>query len=98
METTVFAKKRNTKDGKTFETYICKLTRKTTGEVVNAKVVFQKTKPDHYPINIVFERLSASMSAKNYKKDDETKISYTLFLNDWKEGEPWVDRSLEDFE
>ena len=59
MQVTIFAKKRNTKEGKVFYTYLTKLTKKD-GTEVTASVKFRdecgSPKPDHCPCNNLLEK------------------------------------------
>ena len=103
MEITIYAKKRHATDGKTFNSYISKLTRKD-GTQQTVAVKFREEagspKPENCPMNIKFDRCMANMATKEYICDDtgETAISFTLWVSAWEPGTPFVDHSLDDFE
>lgn len=102
MEITVFAKKRNTKDGRIFWSYLSTLTKKD-GERVTVSVKFREEcgspTPEDCPMNIIFEKHEGNMSSRDFVREDtgEFFTSYTLWLSDWKEGSPYEDHSLDDF-
>lgn len=103
MEITVFAKKRKTSDGKSFFGYISTLTRKD-GESITVSVKFRDDcgapKPEKCPVNIEFDKKHANLSSREYIREDSGEIatSYTLWVNEWKQGAEYVDKSLDDFE
>lgn len=104
MEIVVFAKKRKTHEGKAFTAYLTKLIRKSTGESVTATVKFREDcgspKADECPMNIVVDKSSANLSSREMKREDtgEMMTLYTLWISNWKAGEKYVDKSLDDFE
>ena len=102
MQITIFAKKRNTKEGKVFYTYLTKLTKKD-GTEVTASVKFRdecgSPKPDQCPCNIVLEKADCNFTTKT-SIDEETgemRSNHTLWVNNWTKGEPYVDHSMDDF-
>ena len=102
MQITIFAKKRNTKEGKVFFTYLTKLTKKDGSEITST-VKFRdecgNPKPDKCPMNLIVEKTDCNFSSKA-STDEETgeiRTSNTLWINNWKEGEPYVDHSMDDF-
>ena len=102
MQITIFAKKRNTKEGKVFFTYLTKLTKKD-GTEVTASAKFRdecgSPKPDKCPMNILLEKVDCNFNSKATTDEEtgEIRTSNTLWINNWKEGEPYVDHSMDDF-
>lgn len=102
MNITVFAKKRTTADGRKFYSYLSTLTKKS-GEQVVASVRFKEEcgapKAEECPINIVVNKQDCNFSKRKYAKPDGTEVdTYTLWINNWANGEPYVDHSMDDFE
>ena len=103
MEITIYAKKRNTADGKKFYSYLSTLIRKDgTKQTVSVKFRDDagSPKPEHCPMNIKFDKGNANMTTKEFTREDtgETAVSYTLWISAWEPGAPFVDHSLDDFE
>ena len=105
MEITVFAKKRQTKDGaKTFFSYLGKLTRKDgTQLTVSLKFRDECGAPasTECPMNIIVEKQDANLSDRIIGSDRETGeaiYGHTLWVSKWKRGSDYVDHSLDDFE
>lgn len=103
MTITIFAKKRKTRDGKPFTTYITTLTSKTTGEVVTAGVRFPddaKPAPADCPLNIDIDKRDANLSSKQVEKaNGEKVIARTLWVKRWAPSETvYEDHSLDDYE
>ena len=103
MEITVYAKKRTTNEGKSFYSYLSTLTRKDgTTQTVSVKFRDEagSPKPEKCPMNVVFQKGDANLSTKEFTREDtgEPGLSYTLWVSAWKEGAPFVDHSLDDFE
>lgn len=107
MEITIYAKKRTTREGKTFYNYLSRLNRRDeTGEIISqiVSVKFREDagtpKPENCPMNIEFPKQTANLSSRNYTREDtgETGKSYTLWISEWEPGTPFVDHSLDDFE
>lgn len=102
MQTTVFAKQRTDKNSRKFYTYLAQLDNPRTGERLTVAVKFpegKEPKPVGCPMNIVFNKDAANLSHRRYEKDNgEVGVSHTLWVSDWKEGEPYVDHSLDDFD
>ncbi len=108
MEKTIFAKKRTNKEGKTFYTYLTRLHKKSTDELVTVQVKFREEcgapKGDQCPCNIVFAPEDANYNEKLEEViNDETGevsevMSRTLWISKWKEGNKYVDESMVDFE
>lgn len=101
MTITIFAKKKNTTDGKTFYTYLATLKKKDgTEQTVSVKFRDEAgtPKPEKCPMNIIIDKKNANLSKKDFVKDDgETYTSFTLWVSEWLQGAPYVDTSLDDF-
>lgn len=102
MEITIYAKKRSTKEGKTFYSYLSTLTKKDgTTQTVSVKFRDEagNPKPENCPMNIKFEKGSANMATREFTREDtgEPGVSYTLWVSAWEKGTPFVDHSLDDF-
>ena len=110
MEFTLFAKKRLTRDGKPFYSFLATLKKKDGTDLVCA-VKFNSDagttpKPEQCPMNIVVDKSHANLSTKKYTRqvtDPETGEisteqcqSYTLWVSGWQPGAPYVDHSLDD--
>lgn len=103
MEITIYAKKRNSSDGKMFYSYLSILTRKDgTKQTVSVKFRDEagNPKPENCPMNVKFDKRNANMSTKEFVREDtgEVATSYTLWVSAWEPGTPFVDHSLDDFE
>ena len=102
MKLTVFAKKRQTAQGKYFYTYLAKLTKKDgTQDTVTVKFRDEcgSPKPENCPVCLEVSKQAANLSIQNLT-DDEGNVyqSKTLWVSDWMEGEPYIDHSLDDYE
>lgn len=104
MEITVFAKKRLTKEGKNFISFLTQITNKRTGEIETLSVKFREEcgqpKAEQCPMNIVFEKQDANISKNKYVKNEtgEEFKSSTLWISKWSKGRKYVDTSLDDYE
>jgi hypothetical protein len=107
MKVLVFAKKRQTKEGKSFTAYVSKLVKKD-GSELTAGVKFREDcgapKAEDCPCYIEFEKKDGNLSTKKFESlnDDgelEVKEQHTLWISSWKKSdEVYVDTSLDDFE
>lgn len=103
MEITIFAKKRESKDGRKFISYLTTLTKKN-GDKLTTAVKFREEcgQPDakNCPMNIVCEKGDLNLSERNYVMEEtgEVRVGYTLWVSKWKPGNPYVDHSMDDFE
>jgi len=103
MEITIYAKKRNGNDGKSFYSYLATLPRKDgTKQTVSVKFRDDagNPKPERCPMNIKFDRNAANMVTKEFIREDtgEVGTGYTLWVSAWEPGAPFVDHSLDDFD
>ena len=103
LETVIFAKKRVTKEGKTFYVYLTRLEKKN-GEIISANVKFADTantpQPEDCPMNIILERGDCNMSARKYTRPDtgEIVVTNTLWVKRWKKSEnAFEDHSMDEF-
>ncbi|MBP5442649.1 MAG: hypothetical protein J6Y60_05360 [Treponema sp.] len=111
MKITIYAKKRSTKEGKTFYNYLSKLTNKNGEEIpitVHFKMSAGMPNPDDCPCVIEFDKKNANLSKKEraYAKTDvvtgevieEHYIDNQLWLSDWNMIGEAEDHSLDDFD
>lgn len=105
MQLTIFAKKKTTKDGRPFYTYLTTLTKKT-GEDITVQVKFRddcvQPKGEECPMNIVVDKTNCNYSEKvrTYENKDGNEKEFTdktLWINAWEKGEPYVDTSMDEF-
>lgn len=110
MEITLFSKKRVTREGKPFFSYLATLSRKDGSTLVCA-VKFRDEagtpKPENCPMNILVDKTKCNLSSKKFQRqitDPETGEisteqgeSYTLWISSWLPGGPYVDHSMDDF-
>lgn len=107
MKVLVFAKKRQTKDGKNFTAYVSKLTKKN-GEEITAGVKFREEcgapKAEECPCYIEINKTDANLATRKTEiTTDEGEIKEieqkTLWVSAWKMSQDkYVDKSLDDFE
>ena len=102
MEITIFAKKVQTKGGKTFDRFTTRLTKKD-GTVVGAVVKTCKGAKafdgNDCPMNIEIPTGAGSMSKEQYMNRDGIMCdSYTLWVREWSKGSEYVDTSLDEFD
>lgn len=108
MRVLVFAKKRQTKDGKKFTAYVTKMPRKD-GTDLTAGVKFREEcgapTAESCPCYIEFDKKDANLSSKSREVTDEETgeikdvVQYTLWVSKWNmSDEEYVDHSLDDFE
>lgn len=107
MKVLVFAKKRQTKEGKNFVAYVTKLTKKN-GEEVVAGVKFREDcgspKFEECPCYVNVDKKDANLVTKKVEvttEDGEIKEveNKTLWVQKWTMSpEKYVDHSLDDFE
>lgn len=102
MEITIFAKKRTTREGKPFVTFISRL-RKRDGSEQAVAVKFRDTcqfpKAENCPMNIIVEKENANMSSRLYAKEGgEAATSYTIWVSKWSQGSAYVDHSFDEFD
>lgn len=98
---TIFAKKRNTKEGREWVSYLTQL-KKKDGTTQTMTVKFKDDEPDldMCPLNIDVEKSDMNISQKKYETEDGSEaVGYTLWVKNWSESaEQWLDTSLDDFE
>lgn len=102
MEITIFSKKRQTKEGKSFDSFLSRLTKKD-GEQITVSVRFREAcgqpKGDECPCNIVIEKGQCNMSEREFFNEETGEISkgHTLWITQWKPGSEYVDHSMDEF-
>lgn len=101
IEMAIFAKKQTRADGRVFYRYLSHLKR-ADGTEFSVQVRFRgdernRPQPEACPMNIIVNRETASLSKKMVTNaDGEVFDAFTLWVGEWKEGEPYVDHSLDD--
>lgn len=106
MKALIFAKKKQTKESKPFNTYLARLT-KTNGEEIVVEAKFREEcgnpKADKCPMFIEFEKADANLSEKKEKYIDEVGeekevTRRKLWISKYSESaEKYVDHSLDEF-
>lgn len=104
MEIALFAKKRNTAEGKSFVGYWATLENPKTGEEVPVTVKFKddKCKPvplEDCPCMITLEKGDCSLT-KPYEfesKDGSVGIGRDLWIYNWERSGDYVDHSMDDY-
>lgn len=110
MEITIFAKKRNTKEGKVFYNFLTTLTKKDgTNQVCTVKFRDEAGTPkaEQCPMNIRVQKDGCNLSSKKFQRQvvDETTgelsteqgEALTLWISKWAQGQPYVDHSMDDY-
>lgn len=103
MEITVYAKKRTTGEGKVFFSYLSRLPKKD-GTVQTVSVKFRddagNPKPEKCPMNVIIDKHDANLATKDIVMEDSGEVvtSYTLWVSAWREGAPFVDTSLDEYD
>ena len=103
MEITIFAKNRTAKNGQNFVGYLARLPRKD-GTTQTSAVKFRKEcgapDGDACPMNIIVERKDVNLSRRDFvnRETGEVSTGYTLWVSNWKDGSPYVDHSLDEFD
>lgn len=103
MQITVFAKKKSTKEGKIFYTYLTTLTKKDgTEEMIEVK--FREDcgapKAENCPMNVICDKADANISKKMITREDTGELyeCKTLWISAWSEGDAYIDTSLDEYE
>lgn len=104
MQIAIFAKKRTTREGKTFYQFLTTLEKKD-GTTETMRVAFRDVdgnaipKPESCPRNIIVERENANIATSKYTDNEtgEVKARKTLWVTHWEAGEAYVDHSLDEY-
>lgn len=102
MKCTVFAKTRQTHDGRKFSIYVSKLLKHDgTEQYVTIKFPQDnRPAPGDCPLIIDIDKGTANMSKRKIVDavSGEDREIFTLWVQEWKPtGEKWVDHSLDEF-
>lgn len=102
MKINVFGKKRTSKDGRTFYTYLSTLTKKD-GTEVSVEVKFKEDagNPKNVPCTITFDKKDANYSEKvetylDENMEEKETTRRRLWVNKYTET-PYIDESMDDF-
>ena len=101
MEITIFAKKKQTKTGKVFFTYLTTLKKKDgTEDKMEVKFREECGTPAAFPVNIIVDKGDCNVSKKLRNREDTGEVyeTRTLWITKWTEGTPYVDTSLDDYD
>lgn len=99
----VFAKRRQTKEGKVFYNYLATL-KKKDGTDFPVRLFFREDcgapKADRCPMNIEVAKSDMNMTKREYIREDtgEVGISFQVWVSKWSEGPEYVDHSMDEFE
>jgi len=103
MKITVFAKKKQTREGKTFYSYLS--TIKKAGEPITVSVKFTDEaghpQPAECPCNIEFRKEDANLASRKVTVDRDgvpvVNEYSTLWINEWEySADKYVDHSMDD--
>ena len=100
---TIFAKRAQSNDGRTFYKYLTTLTRKDGAEE-KVEVKFTEDagnpKPENCPCNIIVDRADCNMVARDYvdPKTGECKIAKRIWVSAYTNGPEYVDHSMDDYD
>lgn len=103
MELSIFAKKRQTREGKSYNIYVARMPKKN-GEVIPVRVKFREEagvpRAESCPMNIIINKEDCNMAKTEYVREDtgEVGTSYTLWVTKWQKGSDYVDTSLDEFD
>lgn len=107
MKALIFAQKKQTKEGKPFNTYLARL-KKKDGEEITVEAKFREEcgnpKADKCPMYIEYEKGDANLSEKKETYTDEVGeekevVRRRLWISKYTESEEkYVDHSLDEFE
>lgn len=103
MELSIFSKKRQTREGKSYNIYVARMPKKN-GEIIPVRVKFREEagvpRAESCPLNIVINKEDCNMAKTEYVRDDNGEVgtSYTLWVTRWQKGSDYVDTSLDEFD
>lgn len=103
MEISIFSKRCQTREGKTFFKYLSTLKTKA-GEPLPVQVKFRdecgSPKPDTCPCNIIVTKEQCNLSKREYTREDTGEVctARVLWVNGWKPGSAYVDHSMDDID
>ena len=101
MRLEVFGKQRTNKDGKSFITYMSRITNMKTGETipVQIKFIIGVEVPKELPIVINIEKKNANLVKENWENETgEAGVKNVLWISAVKSYEKYIDHTLDDFE
>ena len=102
MNITIFAKERQTADGRKFTAYTTRLTRKSTGAEFAVSVKFREScgapDKDKCPCIIYSPKSACNLAKREYTDatTGEVKEAFTLWVTQWERSGDFVDTSLDD--
>lgn len=99
MEITIYGKRKKTGTGQIFTVYLSRIPKKDGTELpVTVKFETNIQPPQQLPCNITIDKPDAHLSSRKYKREDtgEEQLSWTLWINRYAQGSPYVDHSMDD--
>ena len=101
MEITIYSKKRQSREGRTFFNFLTTLTSKDGAERT-MQVKFREEggipKPEQCPMNVIIEKPDCNISKRKYTdKDGIACEAFTLWVSRWKPGSEYVDHSTDEY-
>lgn len=101
MELTIFAKRRQSKEGKQFYQFLGTL-KKKDGTDETMRVCFRDCavpRAESCPRNIIITKDHCNIASRSYNdKDGNLKSAKTLWVSEWSEGRQYIDHSMDDYE
>ena len=102
MKLEIFGKKRTTKEGKPFTTYLSRLTNMKTGEVIPIQIKFKMDVrvPEKLPIIANVDKKDCNLIHEDWTNEETGEVGNknVLWISNVRSYEPYVDHSLDDFE
>ena len=101
MRLEVFGKQRTNKDGKSFITYMSRITNMKTGETIPVQIKFRigVEVPKELPIVVNIEKKNANLVEENWENETgEAGVKHVLWISAVKSYERYIDHTLDDFE
>lgn len=103
MKIAVFAKRRQTKEGKVFFNYLSTITNKD-GDVIPVQVKFREQagvpRAEMCPRYIEFDKHDANLTTREYTDPNTAEIrkTKTLWISKWVDGGEYIDHSMDNFD
>jgi hypothetical protein len=101
MRLEVFGKQRTNKDGKSFTTYLSRITNMKTGEIIPVQIKFRTgvEVPKELPIVANIEKKNANLVKENWENEKgETGVKHVLWVSVVTSYDEYIDHTLDDFE
>lgn len=102
MKIAIFAKEKQSHDGRKFTAYTARLTRKSTGEEFAVSVKFREScgspTKDECPCYIEAPKEACNLAKREYVDTvtGEVKEAFTLWVTSWTPAGEFIDNSMDD--